>query len=190
MFSPPTSLPSLLNPTSMAGHRQPIKPGLGGYLHTLGCSEKFLNTPAPARPLHRLLFTDLLRLSFPPSFTLFHLLPCLFPSFASSIQSPHPGSSSHNGGVQKLLILLEQTPSGSCPPPPLCSGSCAFCCYDNEMCSITVTKLCVSPALCGDDGGFMWIHAPSHVSAPLLDGNLPFGFHDHKPDFHLPPNVK
>lgn len=33
---PHRSLPSPLNPTSMAGHRQPIKPGLGGYLHTLG----------------------------------------------------------------------------------------------------------------------------------------------------------
>lgn len=33
----------------MAGHRQPIKPGLGGYLHTLGCSEK-VSEHAQSRP--------------------------------------------------------------------------------------------------------------------------------------------
>lgn len=37
---PPASRPLPLNPTNVAGHRQPIKPGLGGCLHTLGCSEK------------------------------------------------------------------------------------------------------------------------------------------------------
>lgn len=46
---PPPPSPYTLNPTSMAVHRQPIKPGLGGYLHTLGCSEK-VSEHAQSRP--------------------------------------------------------------------------------------------------------------------------------------------
>lgn len=34
------SLPPPVNPTSMAGHKQPIKLGLVGHLHTLGCGER------------------------------------------------------------------------------------------------------------------------------------------------------
>lgn len=66
---PPPCLPSLLNPTSMAGHRQPIKPGLGGYLHTLGCSEK-VPEHAQSRPAP---FTNFFSSFFSASHS-FHLL--------------------------------------------------------------------------------------------------------------------
>lgn len=114
MFAPPTTLPSLLNPTSLAGHRQPIKPGLGGYLHTLGCSEK-VSEHAQSRPAPFTNFFSFFSVSFPPSFTLFHLPPCLYPSFASSFQSPHPVSSSHNRASRNYSVCRSslQIPNAS-----------------------------------------------------------------------------
>lgn len=159
---PPTSLPSLLNPTSMAGHRQPIKPGLGGYLHTLGCSEKVSeHAPIPPCSLHKLLFIILLCLSFLPSFTLFHLLPCLYPSFASSFHGPHPVSSSHNGACRNYSFCRSSLTKFPMPLAHLPSFILRiWCCYDNEMCSITMTMPCMCLAVCVDE--FIWIHAPLH----------------------------
>lgn len=123
---PPLLYLSLLNLTGTAGHRQPIKLGLRGYLHTRLQQEKLENTHSPAL----LPFTN----SFSSFFLVAHsshpslyftLLPCLYPPFASSFQSPHPVSSSHNGGIQKVPIL-----SGDSSAPcllatrlPLYSGS-------------------------------------------------------------------
>lgn len=76
---PPASRPLPLNPTNVAGHRQPIKPGLGGHLHTPGCSGKrFWTRPTTPSP-HTLLFFHyfFLSLFLTPSFSLclFHSLP-------------------------------------------------------------------------------------------------------------------
>lgn len=43
--------------------------------------------------------------------------------------------------ITHFVGVVQQIPNASCPPPSLYSGSCSFCCYDNEMGSITMTKL-------------------------------------------------
>lgn len=134
MFPPPHPLPPLLNPTSMAGHRQPIKLGLGGYLHTLGCSET-VSEHAPIPPCSPS------QASFHPSHVShsFHLSlyftcsrVCILP-FASSFSEPSHRKLFTQRGIQELLILprqFRQIPRASVatspPPPPLCLGSCHF----------------------------------------------------------------
>lgn len=100
---PPTSLPSLLNPTSMAGHRQPIKPGLGGYLHTLGCSKKVSEHAQPRPAAFTNSFSSFSCLSFR---TIFHFISPMFVSFLCLLLSePSPGKLLAQWGIQKLLIL-------------------------------------------------------------------------------------
>lgn len=118
MFSPPTSLPSLLNPTSMAGHRQPIKPGLGGYLHTLGCSKK-VSEHAQSRPAP---FTNFFSSFFSVSHS-FHLSLYFTGShvyilpFALSFQSPHAVSSSHNVASRNYSFCWSSSANSQCPLP-------------------------------------------------------------------------
>lgn len=70
--------------------------------------------------------------------------------------------------ITHFARAVQQIPNASCPPPPLDSGSCAFFlfffsrCYDNEMCSITMTKLCMCLWMMVE---FMWIKAPLHIFA-------------------------
>lgn len=43
--------------------------------------------------------------------------------------------------ITHFVGVVQQIPNASCPPPSLHSGSRALCCYDNEISSITMTKL-------------------------------------------------
>lgn len=152
MCSAPTSRPSPLNPTSMAGHRQPIKPGLGGYLHTHWVvAKKFLNTPNPALlPSHNSFHYSFLSL-IPTIFLFvyfihshFYILPLLLPFSLCRV------SSWHNGASRNYSFCWGSSANSHCllPTSPSYLGSCVFRCYDNEMCSITMTKLCVFVLTC------------------------------------------
>lgn len=120
MCSPPP-----LNLTSIAGHRLPIKPGLGGYLHTGLWQKSSWTSPIPPCSLHKPLFIILLSLSFLPSFTLFHFLLCLYPPLASSFQNPV--SSSHKGASRNYSFCRGSSANSQylMPTAPLFSGSWA-----------------------------------------------------------------
>ncbi len=64
MCRPPYPSPTL-NPDSVAGHRQAIKPGLAQRSHITPERESFLTRPSPPSP-----HTRLSSLSFPPSLLL------------------------------------------------------------------------------------------------------------------------
>lgn len=121
MFAPPLLSPSLRNLTSTAGHRQPIKLGLRGYLHTRLQQEKLENTAVPALLPFTNSFSSFFLVahsSHPPLY--FTLLPCFYPPFASSSQSRHPVSPSHNGGIQKYPFCQGTVqPHASWPPDSL-----------------------------------------------------------------------
>lgn len=125
MFSPspppPTSPPSPLILTGMAGHRQPIKPGLGGYLHTLGWSDKVSeHAPIPPYSVHKPLFM-VPHLSPIPAIV--HFIP-LAPMFVSSLclfsfQSAHPVSCPHNRTSRNYSFYQRSSANSQC----LLSGS-------------------------------------------------------------------
>lgn len=133
---PPTFVPSPLNPTSMTGHRQPIKPGLGGYLHTLGCSEKVFEH-AQSRPAP---FTNFFSSFFSVSHC-FHLSLYFTSSHLYILPLPCPYRVLILGALHTMwrpeithfVGAVQHIPNAPCSPPPLYPGSAAFCCYDNDV---------------------------------------------------------
>lgn len=95
--------PSPVNPTSMAGHKQPIKPGLASYLHTLSCGEKSFSTHQILSPL--------------PSQTSFHRSHSVVPSIFYFI--PNVLVSENVSGPPSYTQKRLRTPPAHCRAPPL-----------------------------------------------------------------------
>lgn len=99
-------------------------------------------------------------------------------------------------GIQKLLILLGQFSKFPMPlahhPLYALDPELFFCCYDNEMCSITMTKLSVflwmMDDLCEFTLFYIFLHQFTLLSTIWKISH--FAFHDHKPDSSVPSSVK